>query len=299
MIQVSELNKSFGAIQALSDVTTTIRDGSIFGLIGSNGSGKSTLLRLLAGIYQPDSGHITFDGNGVFEDVDSKARFFYISDDQYTKRNTNMRDMARFYSQIYRNYDLAYFESLTQQFHLDPNRLLKTFSKGMQRQAHIILALASHPQYLFCDETFDGLDPVKRQAVKRIFAEAVSEKEMTVLISSHNLREIEDICDQIGLLHEGKMILQRDINDITHDLHKLQCAFPQEKSRDDFSELDVLRFERRGRMVFMIVRGDRVAVLRTVESKNPLYAEALPLTLEEVFITEMEVRGYDVDALIF
>lgn len=299
MIQIKGLSKSFGDIEALSDMTATIQDGSIFGLIGSNGSGKSTLLRLLAGIYMPDSGSIQFDGNDVFEDVDSKARFFYISDDQFTKRNATMQDMAAFYRQIYSMYDMDYFEQLTKQFQLAPNRPLKTFSKGMQRQAHIILALASHPQYLFCDETFDGLDPVKRQAVKRIFAEAVAEKRMSVIISSHNLREIEDICDQIGLLHDGKIVLQRNIDDITHDLHKVQCAFSTEKGRGDFSDLDMLHFERRGRMVTMIVRGDRVSALKAVEKQRPLYAEVLPLTLEEVFITEMEVRGYDVDTLIF
>lgn len=299
MIEVKGVSKNFEKAKALDDVTMTLRDGSIFGLIGSNGSGKSTLLRILSGIYRADQGEVLLDHQKIYENPKSKARFFYISDDQFTRRNASMGDMAKFYTNVYQNYDLEMFESLTQQFKLDPNRALRTFSKGMQRQAHIILGLAAKPKYLFCDETFDGLDPMRRQAVKRIFAEQVAEGEMNVIITSHNLREIEDICDQIGLLHKGEMVLQRNIDDMTHHLHKVQCAFRKNLEKADFAELDILQFEKRGRMISFIARGERSSVLGVVENKDPLYAEILPLTLEEVFIAEMEVRGYDIDTVIF
>ncbi len=298
MITIDKLSKRFGTHYGIRDITTEIPEGSVYGLVGSNGSGKSTLLRLIAGIYQADRGSVAVDGKPVFEHPETKVRMFYISDDQYTERSSSIADMADMYTGIYPDYDKAMALEMAERFGLDAKAKFKTFSKGMQRQAHIILGLAAKPQVLLCDETFDGLDPVKRRAVKQIFSQMVLDYGTTVLIASHNLRELEDICDHIGLLHGGQLVFQRSLDDLESDIFKLQVAFKMVRREDDFKALEPVTFEQRGRMVSMIVRGKREAILDTVDAMNPLYAEMLPLTLEEIFITEMEVFGYDIEDIL-
>jgi len=293
MIRVENLSKAFGKIQALNNVTAEIKEGSIFGLIGSNGAGKSTFMRLLCGIYRADAGKIIIDGEDVYENTKIKEKIFYISDDQYFFHNGTMTDLANYYSLIYSQFSFEDFHKLTEAFKLDSKRKLSTFSKGMQKQAHIILALSCRTQYLFCDETFDGLDPVMRQAVKKLLAEAVVERNMTPIIASHNLRELEDICDHVGLLHEGGIVFTQEVDNLRLSTHKIQCAFTAPKAKEDFKNLDILTFENRGSLSTMIVRGDMALTQKAVDKLNPLYSEIVPLTLEEIFITEMEVRGYD------
>lgn len=299
MITIEQLSKAFGDIQAVKQVSAEIKSGSIFGLIGSNGAGKSTFLRLLAGIYKPDLGRVLIDGEDVYENTGAKQRIFYISDDQYFLYNGTMRDMADLFSGIYARFSYEKFESLSGMFKLDTKRKMHTFSKGMQKQAHIILALSCQPDYLFCDETFDGLDPVMRQAVKRLLADAVAQRQMTPIIASHNLRELEDICDHIGLLHQGGIVFEKEIDDLRFNIHKVQCAFRVPKERHDFAALDVVSLENRGSLSTMIVRGDREKTQAVIDSMMPLYSEMVPLTLEEIFITEMEVLGYDVEQLVY
>ncbi len=299
MIKAENISKSYDSIKALDHVTTEIKKGSIFGLIGSNGAGKSTFLRLLAGIYRPDEGEIFIDGENVYENENLKSRLFYISDDQFYFPTGNMKDMADYLERIYPRFVYEKFTSLAQMFHLDINRKMSTFSKGMQKQAHIILALAAQPDYLFCDETFDGLDPVMRQAVKRLLADAVAESQMTPIIASHNLRELEDICDHVGLLHQGGIIFEREIDDLRLGIHKIQCAFATPKEAKDFASLDVISHHNRGSLATLIVRGDGAKTEEVIKDMSPLYYELLPLTLEEIFITEMEVLGYDIETLIY
>lgn len=298
MITIDKLSKRFGTHYGLRDITTEIPEGSIYGLVGSNGSGKSTLLRLIAGIYQADRGSITFDGKPVFEHPETKVRMFYISDDQYTERSSSIAEMAEVYTHIYPDYDKKMALEMAERFGLDAKAKLKTFSKGMQRQAHIILGLAAKPQVLLCDETFDGLDPVKRRAVKQIFSQMVLDYGTTVLIASHNLRELEDICDHIGLLHGGQLVFQRSLDDLESDIFKLQVAFKMVRCKEDFASLEPVTFEQRGRMISMIVRGKRESIQERIDAMQPLYAEILPLTLEEIFITEMEVLGYDIEDIL-
>ncbi len=298
MITIDKLSKRFGTHYGLRDITTEIPEGSIYGLVGSNGSGKSTLLRLIAGIYQADRGSITFDGKPVFEHPETKVRMFYISDDQYTERSSSIAEMAEVYTHIYPDYDKKMALEMAERFGLDAKAKLKTFSKGMQRQAHIILGLAAKPQVLLCDETFDGLDPVKRRAVKQIFSQMVLDYGTTVLIASHNLRELEDICDHIGLLHGGQLVFQRSLDDLESDIFKLQVAFKMVRRKEDFASLEPVTFEQRGRMISMIVRGKRESIQERIDAMQPLYAEILPLTLEEIFITEMEVLGYDIEDIL-
>ena len=298
-IVVNGLCKSFDNIHALKDASTVIQKGSIFGLIGSNGAGKSTFLRLLAGIYRPDQGEILIDGDPIYENEALKQRIFYISDDQFFFQNSNMEEMAGYFATIYKKFSYKQFYRLTELFRLDPTRKLSTFSKGMQKQAHIILALSCQPDFLFCDETFDGLDPVMRQTVKRLLADRVAENQMTPIIASHNLRELEDICDHIGLLHQGGVVFDRDLSSLQGDIHKVQCAFSTAKAKEDFSGLDVVTHEQRGNLSILVVRGDAHTTDAAIKAMQPLYYELLPLTLEEIFITELEVLGYDIGQLIY
>lgn len=299
MIAVENLGKKFHDVYAVAQVTAQIQKGSIFGLIGSNGAGKSTFLRLLAGIYRPTQGTILIDEEPVYENAAIKQKLFYISDDQYFFANGNMTEMAAYFATVYPRFSHEKFAKLTQIFKLDPKRKLAAFSKGMQKQAHIILALSCRPEYLFCDETFDGLDPVMRQAVKRLLADAVLEENMTPIIASHNLRELEDICDHIGLLHQGGIVFERELDDLRLNIHKVQCAFSVPKTKEDFAALDLVTMEQRGNLSILIVRGDREKTEQTVGAMTPLYYEMLPLTLEEIFITEMEARGYDIQQLVY
>lgn len=298
MITITKAEKSFGNLQALKSISLHIPEGSIYGLIGSNGSGKSTLLRAIAGIYCLESGDVSVDGQAVFEQPDVKAALFYISDDQYTERNGCILEMAQRYATMYPNYDVDYALEVAKFFKLDPTRRFKTFSKGMIRQSHIILGLAAKTKYLLCDETFDGLDPVKRQAVKKLLAEAVLERQATVVIASHNLRELEDICDHVGFIHQGELVLERNMDDLATGIYKLQTAFDHVHRQADFADFAPVSFEQRGRMISMIVRGDYDALHAQIAEMQPLYSEILPLTLEEIFIAEMEVRGYDINDLV-
>lgn len=299
MIEVRGLCKKFDQIQALHQVSAKIQKGSIFGLIGSNGAGKSTFLRLLAGIYRPDSGEVLIDGEAVYENEALKQKIYYISDDQFFFPNSNMEEMAQYHAVIYDKFSFERFHELAGLFRLDSKRKLSTFSKGMQKQAHIILALACQPDYLFCDETFDGLDPVMRQAVKRLLADSVLEQQLTPIIASHNLRELEDICDHIGLLHQGGVVFERELDHLQGNIHKVQCAFTSPKQRDEFTNLDIVTLEQQGSLSILVVRGDRADTEARIKAMDPLYYELLPLTLEEIFITEMEVQGYDIQQLIY
>jgi len=299
VIRVEHLSKNFGAIAAVEDVTAEIKDGSIFGLIGSNGAGKSTFMRLLCGIYKPDNGTVLIDGENVYENPKMKENIFYISDDQFFFHNSNMMEMGAYYKLLYPKFSVKLFTELCKSFQLDPKRKLSTFSKGMQKQAHIILALSCQTKYLLCDETFDGLDPVMRQNVKRLLADAVISRGLTPIIASHNLRELEDICDHVGLLHKGGIVFEREVDDLRLNIHKVQCAFTAPKTKADFAPLEIMSYQAIGSLSTLIVKGDRDATEHIVASMNPLYCEIVPLTLEEIFITEMEVLGYDKGKFVF
>lgn len=298
MIKCQQLRKTFGDIAALEEINLDLPLGSIIGLIGSNGSGKSTLLHLMMGIYRPDFGTISYNDHTIYENPAAKENIFFIPDDPYVPNGSTIREIAQFYAEFYPNYDIDRAIKGAQNFDLDPDRKLSTFSKGMQRQAHIILGIAANTQYLFCDETFDGLDPVRRQGVKHILADLIADGNHTVFIASHNLRELEDICDHIAFLHNGKIVFDRDMADINEGIYNVQCAFIEAKAIENFQPLTPLYFENRGRMVKFITRADISLIDKTLAGMNPLYSEILPLTLEEVFITEMEVLGYDVNKLI-
>ncbi len=297
MIRIDGVTKTFGEIRSLNAVSTVVGDGSIYGLIGSNGSGKSTLLRILSGIFKPDAGEVTYDGVPIWENAALKREIVYLSDEQYFLPATTLNEMRGLYAAFYPRFDEAMYCRLCDLFGLDDRRRISTFSKGMKKQAAVILALASCPNYLLCDETFDGLDPVMRQLFKRLLADAVAERGMTAIVASHNLSEIEDICDHIALLHRSDLVFSRELDDLRDTIHTVQAVVPAEFEPSALS-LDVVRSTRRGSMVTMVVRGERETVMAEMQKAGAQFCELIPLTLEEIFISEMEERGYDYTSLI-
>ncbi len=300
MIEIRECSKRFGAVCAVNKVSLEIGDREVFGLLGSNGAGKSTLLRMAAGIMEPDSGEILVDGERVYENEEAKEKIFYISDNSYFPANYTPRDMVRLYRNYYALFDVQRFSKLMDLFHLDETRKINTFSKGMKKQLLAILGVGAGTKYLFCDETFDGLDPVMRQAVKSLFVSEIMNREFTPVIASHNLRELEDICDHVGLLHKGGILLSRDLEDMKFHIHKVQCVLSdKEKEKELERELNVLKIQRQGSLLLITARGTRLEIMERIQSKNPLFCEVIPLTLEEIFICETEVAGYEIKNIFF
>ena len=295
MIELKNVDKTLGGVHAVDHVSGTIREGMVFGLIGSNGAGKSTLLRMISGVIRPDDGTILCDGAPVFENPEAKAQICFLPDTPYFFPNADIRQMRDYYAMIYPAFNRKQFDTLADRFRLDPKRSIHAFSKGMKKQVPILLGLCAGTKYLLCDETFDGLDPVVRQAVKSMIAAEITERDFTPVISSHNLRELEDICDSIGLLHEGRLLLTRDLDDAKNNICKLQCVIHDSRREQELiSSLRILKMERTGSLLTLTVRGERTETLQRAQAQEPLFVEALPLTLEEIFISETEVAGYDI-----
>lgn len=299
MIEIKQVSKTFEKTDAIKEVNFTILPQNVFGMLGTNGAGKSTLLRMMAGILKPDSGEILIDGQNVWDNPQAKKKCFYISDDQFFFPNATAEDMEKFYSKYYLGFQKERFDEFLGRFHLEKDRKIQTYSKGMKKQLSIILGLCANVPYLFCDETFDGLDPVMRQGVKSIFANEMDERGLTPIIASHNLRELEDICDHIGLLHAGGVLLSKELEDLKYRIHKVQCVFPENQKISLYQKFDILKLHQRGRLISMTVRGEEEEILKELKELNPVYEEILPLSLEEIFICETEVIGYDIKTLVF
>ncbi|MDD6101647.1 MAG: ABC transporter ATP-binding protein [Clostridiales bacterium] len=292
MIKVTNASKHFGKFEALKNMNAEIAEGSIYGLIGSNGAGKSTFLRMITGIYQAEGGSVEIDGENVWNNPKAKEKFLYVPDELFFLPGANMDRMAKLYKDYYKNFDEERYHVLTERFGLNPKANISTFSKGMKRQAATILALSSKPQYLFFDETFDGLDPVMRRLVKDEIIEDVKKRNITVVITSHSLRELEDVCNQLTLLHKGGVIFESDVADLKTSLFKIQVAFNEEYDETKFEGIDILNFVKKGRVANFIVRGSKEDVVPKIEAMNPILVDVLHLSLEEVFVYEMEALGY-------
>lgn len=295
MIEVKNLTKKFESFTALDNVTCSIPEGCIYGMVGSNGAGKSTLLRLISGVYRQNGGEIFIDGEPIWENEKIKSQIAYVPDELYFLSGSTMQRMAKLYTAAFPQFDHARFEQLTAAFGLDPKKSLSTFSKGMKRQACTILALSSHPKYIFFDETFDGLDPIMRSLVKKLICNDVVDRGATAIITSHSLRELEDTCDQLALLHKGGLVLESDVQNLKTSLFKVQIAFNHEYDRDAFAGLDILHYSKHGSVANLIVRGDREQTVAALQAKMPILLDLLPLSLEEVFTYEMEALGYIFD----
>lgn len=294
MIEIKDITKTFGYKKILNHLHLTIPTGSIFGLIGPNGAGKSTLLYLLNGISKPDNGCILYDGLEVIENPDVKKDILLISDDPYYFPHATIDTMKDFYKNWYPSFNETTYNQFLDIFSLPLHKPIKDFSKGMKRQAMLAIALAIAPKYLLLDEAFDGLDPVMRLTFKRAITSLIENKEMTIIISSHNLRELEDICDYFGILDNGMISTSGDLFETKDNIHKIQIAFKEKLNKDRFDHLDLLSFKKQSRVINMVVKGNIEDIKTYLYTLNPLMLEVLPVNLEEIFIYEMERKGYGI-----
>lgn len=294
MIKLENVSKSFQDKKVLNKVNVVIPDNCIYGLIGANGSGKTTLLRLLSGILKADEGKILIDDQEVYENVEVKTKILLISDEPHYFNHATMKDMKSFYKTFYKNFDDDCYQKYLNIFALDEKRLIRNFSKGMKRQAMICIALAIGPRYLFLDEAFDGLDPIMRLTFKQAIAQTLSEKAMTVIISSHNLRELEDICDYFGIVEDKQIIASGVIEDEKNKIHKIQLAFKQEMKPQAFEGLELLAIQIHSRVVNLVVKGEIAMIDEYLNQLQPVMKEYLNVNLEELFIYEMLRKGYGV-----
>lgn len=287
MIAVNHLTRRFGDTVALSDVSLQVASGSVYGLIGPNGAGKTTLIKHLTGFLPSKAGAVTVDGQPVYENIAVKERIAYISDDLFFFHSYSIRQMARFYQQTHPWFDWNRFRELTEVFGIDPSRRASRLSKGMQKQVAFWLALSCRPDVLILDEPVDGLDPIMRRKVWELVMGEVADRQVTVLISSHNLRELEDVCDHVGILHRGRMVLERELDDMKGNVYKLQLAFSDGLPRELTEQLTVLHQSALGSLHLLIVRGKREELSKIIAPYRPLICDFLPLSLEEIFIYEL------------
>ena len=287
MLEAKNVVKTFDGFRALDSLNMTVPKGAVYGLVGPNGAGKSTIIRHLAGIYRQDSGEVLLDGQPVYENPAVKRRMTVIGDDWYYFPQANIREMARFFAGLYPAFSWERYEKLKQVFPLDEKMMLRRMSKGMQKQAAFWLAVCCMPEYLILDEPVDGLDPVMRRQVWSLLLGDVSERGTTVLVSSHNLRELEDVCDHVGIMDHGHVLLERSLSDLQDNTVKLQVAYAGVTEPMLPSELNILHRSHVGRVYTYIVRGSRAEILRRMEITEPILLESIPLTLEEIFIYEL------------
>ena len=296
MIETRKLCKSFEGFQALKDLDVNVPKGAVYGLVGPNGAGKTTLIRHLAGIYIPDSGEVLIDGQPVFENVDIKSRIAYIPDDIFYYTQATVADMKGFYKGIYPAFDEERFDKLGEVFDIDPKRPVRKLSKGMQKQAAFRIAVSCRPDVILLDEPVDGLDPVMRRNVWSILMADVAERGTTVLVSSHNLRELEDVCDHVGIMDQGSMLIERSLDELQNNIVKLQLVL------QDGTELpegiEILGRSSTGKLEQLIVRGKAEEVEERIAQIAPVYCESIPLNLEEIFIYELGGTGYEVRNII-
>ena len=292
MLEMKNITKTFGDFKALDDLTMTVPKGTVYGLVGPNGAGKSTAIRHLTGVYRPDSGEITLDGRPIYENPDAKVRIGYIPDGIFYFPSATLEDMRKYYRGLYPKFDDQLFERLYEIFRLPKKSPIRRFSKGMQKQAAFHLAICCRPEVLILDEPVDGLDPVMRRQVWSLILSDVAEHGTTVLISSHNLRELEDICDHVGIMDHGKMLLEKSLADMQGGTVKLQLVGQPPEG------LVILHESSSGRLGTYIIRGSAEEVAETVAATKPAYFDVLPLSLEEIFIYELGGVNYEVKNII-
>ena len=292
MIELQNVTKTFGNFKALEELSMHVPKGAVYGLVGPNGAGKSTAIRCIVGVYRPDCGEITADGASVYENPKLKERIGYIPDDIFYFPAATLEEMRRYYRGVYPNFDDALFDRLYEIFNLPAKTPIRRFSKGMQKQAAFQLVLCCRPDVLILDEPVDGLDPVMRRQVMSLILSDVAERGTTVLISSHNLRELEDVCDHVGIMDRGHMLLEKSLADMQGATHKLQMVGTPPES------LQILHESASGRLNTYIVRGDALEIEDAVAAANPVYYDVLPLSLEEIFIYELGGVNYEVKNIL-
>lgn len=297
MIKLESVTKKFGDFTALDSVDLIIPKGTSFGLLGSNGAGKSTILRLLSGIYKQDLGRVLIDGENVFDNTEVKKRVFFINDETVQFGSFTLKGLKNFYKGFYPNFSEEVFEELRKTVNLPEDKRIDRFSKGMKRQSVVITGLASGADFLLLDEAFDGLDPTMRIIVKRMLVDAMLDRSLTTVISSHNLKEINEVCDSVALIHQGKVVFNRDLDSVKGNIHKVQAAFTDNYEKADFEKYGILHYSRSQSIHYIIMKGSEEEIREKLTEKKPIVLDLIPLSLEEIFIYEMEGLGYDAGQL--
>lgn len=298
MIEIKRLTKSFQENTVLEDLNCKIEDQAIYGLVGANGAGKSTLLRLIMSVYLPDTGEIIIDSENAIDNETIKQEMVFVPDDLFFFRGYNLIDMALYYKSLYLKFDMSYVINTATKLKLDLNAKISSFSKGMKRQCALICALATHAKYMFFDETFDGIDPVVRKYFKGLLGDAISDYGSTIIMTSHNLRELEDICDNLGLLYKGKILFESDIDSLKTNMFKVQISLKKDFNKNTFKKLNVLSYKKAGSVATLIILEKGNNSKKILEALDPIILDYLPLTLEEVFIYQMEALGYEFEEII-
>ncbi len=297
MIEIKNVTKSFDGFKALNGVNINVKKGSVYGLVGPNGAGKTTIIKILTGIYRPNDGSVVIDGEAVYENPDIKSRMLYISDDLYFFPGYSIKEMAGYYKGIYPNWSDERFNAMAEVFKIDTKRVIRRLSKGMQKQVAFWLALSANPDIMILDEPVDGLDPVMRKNVWSLMLSDVSEREMTVLVSSHNLRELEDVCDYVGIMNKGEIVIEKALDDVKGNTHKVQTAFAGGFPKELGDSLDILKHDTVGSVDMLILRGGYGEIEAEIKKYNPLILDVVPLSLEEIFIYEMGGLGYELEII--
>lgn len=298
MIKVLGLTKKFDKFTALDNTDMHVETGSVYGLVGPNGAGKTTLIKHIVGVLMQNSGEVLVGDSKIYENVAVKQKLVYIPDDVFFFPSYTIKDMKKFYRQVYNTWNEERFERLGEVFGIDINRRVQRLSKGMQKQVAFWLGICTMPDVMILDEPVDGLDPVMRRKVWSLILQDVAERGTTVLISSHNLRELEDVCDHVGIMHEGRVVLEKRLDDIKSDVHKLQLAFDGELPKELTDELEPMHVSEYGSVHLMIVKGGYDEIMDKVNKYNPVLVDLLPLTLEEIFIYELGGLGYEIKDVI-
>ena len=298
MIEVVNLTKTYGKYKALDGLSLHVKQGSVFGLLGPNGSGKTTLIKHLVGVFENETGTVKIEGKDVFDNADVKGEIIYIPDDVFFFSQYSILETANFYASLYPNWSWERFETLKQAFPIDVKRRVTKLSKGMQKQVAFWLSICARPKVMILDEPVDGLDPVMRKKVWNLVLQDVVEYGTTVLVSSHNLRELEDICDHVGIMFNGKMMIERELDNMKSDIHKLQLAYAGDIPEKILDSESILHQTQSGSVIQYIVRGDRSTIINRVRGTNPVILDILPLTLEEIFIYELGDKGYEINNII-
>ncbi len=294
MIEINNVTKKFGDFTAIENMSFKVENGSIYGLVGYNGAGKTTLLKTIADVYRANGGVITIDGEKIADNQKMKEKIFYVPDDIYFVANSTMDKMAKFYASFYPKFNFETYDKLVKLFGLNPQKRLNGFSKGMQRQAEMVLAMSARPEVLLLDESFDGLDPAKRALTRELIIEYASETGALVIISSHNLHELENMCDHVGLINGKKLVINTSVDDMSASVCKFRVIFNDKRDKEDFPNFDIKDFKRDGKIITMVITGDYDEVEQKLADMAPLLIEKYPLTLEEIFLNEMEDKNYDI-----
>ena len=290
MLKIEHLYKSFGEKEVLKDLHLEVNEGSIFGLVGINGAGKSTLLRLISGVYQSDSGTIRFNEKDTYEDEQIRNEISFVSDSQYYPIGCTVESLKLLYESIY-DFDEESYQKYLELFELKPKMSVNNLSKGMKRRVSLLFALSTHPKLILLDEAYDGLEPLARLRFKKALTELIEDEQVSVIISSHNLKELEDICDSFGILEDGRIISYGDLLESKDLINKYQIAFKEEKTKEDFKDFDLLHFEQEGRVFKLVIRGKQEEITEQLKAMQPVLLDVLQVNFEELFIYELESRG--------